>query len=108
MKRILFGFGAALASAALALAADPAASSIGKLLDQEIRMAESEVVPLAEAMPADKYDFAPTQGEFKGTRTFSQQMTHIAAANYMVASAALAEPNPCVAAGGRYRPPAIP
>src|ERR1700731_1543677 len=96
MKRILFGFGAALASAALALAADPAAPSIGKLLDQEIRMAESEVVSLAEAMPADKYDFAPTQGEFKGARTFSQQMTHIATVNFMVAAAAMGEPNPRV------------
>ena len=107
MKRILFGFGAALASAALALAADPAAPSIGKLLDQEIRMAESEVVSLAEAMPADKYDFAPTQGEFKGARTFSQQMTHIAAVNYMVASAALAEPNPSVAGDGENGPASI-
>lgn len=107
MKNILFGFGVTLAAAAFALAADPAAPSIGKLLDQEIRMVESEVVSLAEAMPADKYDFAPTQGEFKGVRTFSQQMTHIAAVNYMVASAALAEPNPSVAGEGENGPASI-
>ena len=41
-----------------------------------------EVVSAAEAMPADKYDFAPTTGEFKGVRTFGQQVTHIAEAQY--------------------------
>jgi uncharacterized damage-inducible protein DinB len=107
MNRICLGFGAALVSAALGIAADPAAPGIGKLLDQEIRMAESEVVALAEAMPADKYDFAPTQGEFKGVRTFSQQISHIAAVNYMVAAAALAEPNPSVAGDGENGPASI-
>ncbi len=43
---------------------------------------ESEVVGAAEAMPADKYNFAPTQGEFKGVRTFGQQVKHLAEANY--------------------------
>jgi uncharacterized damage-inducible protein DinB len=33
-------------------------------------------------MPADKYNFAPTHGEFKGVRTFGQQLTHIAQAQY--------------------------
>jgi uncharacterized damage-inducible protein DinB len=44
---------------------------------------EDEVVGAAEAMPADKYDFAPTgPGEFKGVRTFGEQVRHIAQANY--------------------------
>jgi hypothetical protein len=53
-------------------------------------------VPLAEAMPADKYDFAPSpsQGDSKGVRTFSQQMMHIATINYLVSAAALGEKNP--------------
>ena len=63
-------------------------------MDKQIKMVESEVVSLAEAMSADHYDFAPTAGEFKGARTFSQQMMHIAAVNYMVASGALTEKNP--------------
>ena len=33
-------------------------------------------------MPADKYNFVPTGGEFKGVRTFAQQVTHIAEAQY--------------------------
>lgn len=70
-------------------------------------MAESEVVGLAEAMPADKYDFAPTQGEFKNVRTFGQQMMHIAAVNYMVASAALGVPNPSEAGKGENGPATI-
>jgi uncharacterized damage-inducible protein DinB len=41
-----------------------------------------EVIAAAEAMPADKYNFAPTSGEFKGVRTFAQQVTHIAEAQY--------------------------
>jgi uncharacterized damage-inducible protein DinB len=43
---------------------------------------ETEVVGAAEAMPEDKYNFAPTQGEFKGVRTFGAQVKHIAQANY--------------------------
>jgi hypothetical protein len=94
MKTILWGFGAALLLAAVGAAADQPAPTIGSVIDQEIKMAEGEVVSLAEAMPADKYDFAPSQGEFKGVRTFSQQMMHIAAINYLVAAAALGEKNP--------------
>jgi uncharacterized damage-inducible protein DinB len=41
-----------------------------------------EVVSAAEAMPADKYNFVPTSGEFKGVRTFAQQVTHVAEAQY--------------------------
>jgi hypothetical protein len=43
---------------------------------------EAELVAAAEAMPADKYNFAPTNGTFDGVRTFAQQITHIASAQY--------------------------
>lgn len=92
MKKILYGLGALVVAGAFA--ADAPAPSIGKAIDMEVQIAESEVVPLAEAMPADKYDFAPTQGDFKSVRTFSQQMMHIAAVNYLVSAAALGEKNP--------------
>lgn len=107
MKSIVFGLGLALTTGTFVLAADQAAPSVGKVFDQEIKMVENEVVPLAEAMPADKYDFAPTHGEFKGARTFSQQMSHIAAVIYMTASAALAEPNPSVAGDGENGPASV-
>lgn len=36
---------------------------------------------LAEAMPEDKWSFKPTQGEFKGARSFEEQVKHVACAN---------------------------
>ena len=91
----MFTCGVAAIFSTIAFAADaPAAPSIGKQLDGQIRSVEREVVSLAEAMPADKYNFAPTEGEFKGVRTFSQQMSHIAAIVYLVSSAAMGEKNP--------------
>jgi len=55
-----------------------------------IRVAERDAVGLAEAMPEEKYNFAPAQDlfktgqttEFKGVRTFAQQVAHIAGSNY--------------------------
>ena len=37
----------------------------------------------AEAMPAEKYDFAPpaTYGEYKGVRTFGEEVKHVIEAN---------------------------
>ena len=45
-------------------------------------------------MPAGKYNFAPTAGEFSGVRTFALQMRHIAAVNYEVAASILGEKDP--------------
>jgi len=39
-------------------------------------------VSLADAMPAGRYGFAPTQGEFTGVRTFAEQVKHVACANF--------------------------
>ena len=57
----------------------PPAQVYGKLLT----LLESEFVGAAEAMPEDKYNFAPTTaiGEFKGVRTFGQQIKHVAESN---------------------------
>jgi len=51
-------------------------------------------LPLAMAMPDDKYGYAPTNGEFKGVRTFGQQVKHVAATNYIYASAIMGEKPP--------------
>jgi uncharacterized damage-inducible protein DinB len=74
--------------------AQPAAPAVSKVLDDQLSILESEFVSLAEAMPADKYGFAPTNGEFKGARTFGQQASHTAAVIYMVSAAVLGEKNP--------------
>ena len=92
MKRASGIVALSLALACTAFAADD--FPLGKIVDVDIKMIEREVVPLAEAMPADKYEFVPTSGEFKGARTFALQMKHIAAVNYAVAAAALQETAP--------------
>lgn len=63
----------------------PAATSIApaESLNALLGLIEKQVVGAAEAMPAEKYDFAPSgAGEFKGVRTFGEQVRHIAQANY--------------------------
>lgn len=56
--------------------------SVTEVLDHTVLNMEHEFVPAAEAMPEDKFGFAPTNGEFKGVRTFAQQIKHVAESNY--------------------------
>jgi len=74
----------------------PAAAPVGsvespaKALDKLVSLYEGEAMGVVKAMPADKYSFAPSEGtfaagspeKFAGVRTFAQQVTHIAEANY--------------------------
>lgn len=55
----------------------PPAQVFGKLLSN----LEKEIVSAAEAMPEEKYDFIPAQGEFKGVNSFGKQVRHVAEAN---------------------------
>jgi hypothetical protein len=57
-------------------------------------------------MPADKYGFAPTEGEFDGVRTFRMQVKHLAATNYILAAAALGQ-DPPADAGDEAGPEAV-
>lgn len=56
----------------------PPAQTYNKILSG----VEAQIVGAAEAMPEEKYNFAPTQGEFKGVSTFAQQVKHVAQSNY--------------------------
>src|SRR5208283_4987496 len=84
--------------AANAQAATPAKPdqkpTFAMVLDRSLSNTEKEVVSAAEAMPEDKFNFAPTQGEFKGVRTFAVQVKHIAVANYALGAAILTEKPP--------------
>jgi hypothetical protein len=40
-----------------------------------------DFIALAEAMPEEKWNFKPTQGEFTGVRTFGEQVKHVACGN---------------------------
>ena len=77
--------------------------TVAQVLDRSITGVEGEFVPAADAMPEDKYSFAPTNGEFKGVRTFEQQVKHVAAVNYLVGAAILQE-KPPVDTGGENGP----
>jgi len=68
--------------------------TVSQVLNRAVSTVESEVVSAAEAMPEDKYSFAPTSGEFKGVRTFSQQVKHVATVNYILAAGILGEKPP--------------
>src|SRR5690349_18281397 len=69
--------------------------SVSKALDFWVTNAEKEIVGAAAAMPEEKYDFAPTGGEFSGVRTFGEQVKHLAANNYRMAAYVIQQkPNP--------------
>jgi hypothetical protein len=70
------------------------------------KLTERVIVSTGDAMPADKYGFAPTDGEFKGRRTFGQMVKHLSATNYILAAAALGE-EPPADAGDELGPEAV-
>jgi uncharacterized damage-inducible protein DinB len=65
----------------------------GKSMDGLLKIYEDQIMGAANAMPADKYNFAPSQAIFaasqkvdftspKAVNTFGQTVAHIAQANY--------------------------
>jgi uncharacterized damage-inducible protein DinB len=71
----------------------PAAGTMAtpaQAFESQLGVIEYEMMGAVKAMPAEKYSFAPSaaifvpeqQTEFKGVRTFAQQATHVAEANY--------------------------
>jgi hypothetical protein len=75
-------------------------------MERNVAGVEGEFVPAAEAMAEDKYSFAPSGGEFKGVRTFAEQVKHVAAVNYIVGAAILGE-KPPVELGGENGPDSV-
>src|SRR5579863_3884042 len=99
MNRIKWVYTALLLLTAIGFAFGQAAKSdepqtIAQVLDKRVSSVEGEFVSAADAMPEDKYGFAPTNGEFKGVRAFGQQVKHVAAVNYWLGSAILGEKPP--------------
>ncbi len=43
---------------------------------------EGQFLSVAEAMPEAKYSFIPSGGNFKGVRSFAEQVKHVACANF--------------------------
>ena len=65
-----------------------------RALESLMKIVEKEISSTVDAMPADKFGFAPTDGEFKGVRTFGQMVKHFSATNHILAAAALGEEPP--------------
>lgn len=63
--------------------------TVTQALDRALTNVEKEFVPAADAMPEDKYGYAPTNGEFKGVRTFAEQVKHVAATNFEIGATIL-------------------
>jgi uncharacterized damage-inducible protein DinB len=70
------------AKATATAAASTEAQAPSAVYGQLLKRLSEEVVSAAEAMPAEKYDFAPTAGKFDGVRTFGAQVQHLAESNY--------------------------
>src|SRR6476620_2740251 len=73
--------------------------TIASAIDREISIVEKEVVEAAEAMPDNKFDFSPEKlnisgSDYKGVRTFGQQLKHVAASNYLIWSPITGEKAP--------------
>lgn len=111
MRRINLLFAAlvvlgTVATAASQMAPPPPAKTPGQALQMNLGIASGEFISAAEAMPEDKYSFAPINGEFKDVRTFAQQVKHVAAVNYIFGAGILGE-KPPVETGGENGPDSI-
>ena len=61
---------------------------------KQVDLVEHDLVGLARAMPADKYDFRPAGAGFDGVRTFGEQVRHAATMIFMTAAIVLEEKSP--------------
>lgn len=82
-----FAVGATAQATAKPAASPTPAPTIGTVLDREISSMEREFVSAAEAMPDDKFNFAPgslniSGSEYKGVKTFAEEVRHVAATNF--------------------------
>jgi uncharacterized damage-inducible protein DinB len=90
----LLGFGSLVVPAQMgSVASGPAPGTVAspaKAFEAQLNVVEGEMMSAVKAMPADKFGFAPSAAifvpgqktEFATVRTFAQQATHVAEANY--------------------------
>ena len=90
-----------LAQATGAVQARPPAGpgTFSAALDAEITNLEKQFVGTAEAMPEDKFNASPETlnlagSEFKGVRTFAEQVKHVAADNFAIWAPLTGKPEP--------------
>jgi hypothetical protein len=83
----------------------PSPPTIASAVDREISGAERQLVEAAEAMPEDRFDFSPENvkipgADYKGVRTFAQEVKHVAASNYFLFASVTGEKIPDDFKGG--------
>ena len=95
------------ASSSPSQSASPSAPpTIASAIDREVSIVEREVIEAAEAMPDEKFDFSPEKlnvpgSDYKGVRTFGEQLKHIAASNYLIWSPITGDTPPDTANEGK-------
>jgi len=62
-------------------------ATITSAVDQEVTNIEKQIFDAAEAMPESRFSFSPESlqihgADYKGVRTFAEQVKHVAASNY--------------------------
>ena len=71
--------------------------SVSPAIDRQFNKIERDILTSAEAMPEGKFDFTPeslniNNSDFKGVRTFSGQIKHLATDNILIWSAITGAP----------------
>ena len=72
----------------------PSPPTMASMMEAQLGMVERQFVAAAEAMPEDKYSFAPAGANFTGVRTFALEVRHAATANFVLYSAILGQDPP--------------
>jgi hypothetical protein len=83
------------------------ADAVGQIYDQQVGTIDREVLGLVQAMPADKFDFAPTDGTFTGVRTFALQARHDATMIWRISASVLGEKPPLDTGAGDNGPDSL-
>jgi hypothetical protein len=74
---------------------DPrSANTVAAYHHRQLDLVETDLLSLARAMPADRYDFRPASGAFENVRTFGEQVRHTATMIFMTAALVLEERSP--------------
>jgi DinB superfamily len=72
---------------------------VTSVLERNLKALENDIVPAADAMPEDKFNFKPTNdlikgSEFTGVKTYADQVKHIAVTNELIVACLNGQPQP--------------
>jgi hypothetical protein len=85
----LVSYTAAATAIPVQQAQQQSAPTIASVVDRDISAAEKQIMDVAEAMPADKFNFSPETlnipgSDYKGVRSFAVEVKHVAASNWFI------------------------